>query len=60
MSDDERMSDNVSLSTGALLEPETPKNTGTRELRGVTGAGCLTMKENDEAADKTQGAAGTL
>lgn len=37
MSDDGRMSDNVSLSTGALLEPETPKNTGTRELRGVTG-----------------------
>lgn len=45
---------------GALLGPETPKNAGIRVLLRGTGAGCLTMKENDESADKIQEAAGTL
>lgn len=44
----------------ALLGPETPKNVGIRDLLGGTGAGCLTMKEKDESADKTQEASGTF
>lgn len=34
------------LSTGALLEPETPKNTGSQDMLG--------LPDDDEGADKTQ------
>lgn len=58
MSDDEGMSDNVSLSSGALLGPESPKNAAIQELLG--GIGCLTMKGNDKSADKAAATLGDM